>query len=246
MRLFLASTYSKTYLSEEIKTSKYLLESFYYFDTWQIPLIKSSKSFLLDSGAFTFLQKGGNTVDWDSYIDKYIDFIKANDVDLFFELDIDAVVGYEKVKEMRRRMERKTQKQCIPVWHRSRGPDEYIRLCDEYPYIAIGGFAIKDIKPEEYKCIHKLLSVAASKNTKVHGLGFTPKNVMDYDFFSVDSSSWTSGSRFASIYQFTGNEIRTIKKPPNTRLINYKELDRHNIKQWIKYQSYLDGVKRKE
>lgn len=245
MRLFLAASNSSHYLIDELVKSKYILESFYYFEKWQTPLLQSSKSFLLDSGAFTFLQQGGNSVDWDGYINKYIEFINSNKINLFFELDIDAVVGYDKVKQMRRRIERETQRQCIPVWHRSRGPDEYIRLCEEYPYIAIGGFAIKDIKPPEFKYIHKLLSVAAAKNTKVHGLGFTPKNVTEYDFYSVDSSSWTSGGRFASIYRFTGNRVETINKPPNTRLVNYKELDRHNLKEWIKYQKYLDGVKRK-
>lgn len=245
MKLFLAASNAKPYLFDEFVRSKYILESFYYFEEWQIPLLKSCRSFLLDSGAFTFLQHAGKSVDWDGYISKYIEFIKLHEIDLFFELDIDAVVGYDKVKQMRRKIERETQKQCIPVWHRSRGRDEFIRLCEEYPYIAIGGFAIKDIKPPEFKYIHKLLAVAAAKNTKVHGLGFTPKSVTQYNFYSVDSSSWTSGSRFASIYQFTGNGIKTIQKPPNTRLVKYKELDRHNLKQWIKYQKYLDGVKSK-
>lgn len=65
------------------------------------------KSFLLDSGAFTFMN-GAKRVDFDSYTDKYIDFINAYKVPLFFEMDLDAVVGLQKVEEYRRRIESRT------------------------------------------------------------------------------------------------------------------------------------------
>lgn len=238
MKLFLASTAQKPYLQTELKNVKYILESFYYIKDWQIPFINGCESFLLDSGAFTFMQ--GKNVNWDDYSSKYADFINAYKVKNFFELDIDSIVGYEEVKKLRRKIELATGRQCIPVWHRSRGADEYIRLCEEYPYIAIGGFAIKDIKRSEYKHINVLLEKARTKNTKVHGLGFTPTNVNEHDFYSVDSSSWTSGSRFASIYQFANGKMINLNRKANTRLVDYKSLDKHNLNQWIKFQMYLD------
>ena len=60
--------------------------------------------FLLDSGAFTFMS-GTNSPDFDQYIIKYIDFINRHDIKYFFELDIDSIVGYEKVKEYTRRLD---------------------------------------------------------------------------------------------------------------------------------------------
>ena len=241
MRLFLAASNSKQYLTEELKESLYILESYYYFKSWQRPLLKSCRSFLLDSGAFTFMSSTkGETPDWNRYIKGYIDFINLYEIDLFFELDIDAIVGYEQVKQMRKKIEAGTGKQCIPVWHRSRGAQEYIRLCDEYPYIAIGGFAIKDIKSNEYNQIIPLLDKAFAKGTKVHGLGFTPPELLKYPFYSVDSSSWTSGSRYASVYSFCNGRMTLARKRSNQRLINYKALDRHNLAQWLKYQKYLD------
>lgn len=240
MKLFLAATGSKPFLAEELKNCRYILESFYYVREWQIPLIRECKCFLLDSGAFTFMSASSGNIDWDSYVDRYIQFIINNDIRYFFELDIDSIVGYERVKQIRRQIESKTGKQCIPVWHKSRGPQEYIRLCDEYPYIAIGGFAIKTIKKGEYGYIHTLLEKADARNTKVHGLGFTPPDVDRYGFYSVDSSSWGAGSRFASIYQFSAGKMTVHKKPKNSRLVDYKSLDRHNLSQWLKYQRYLD------
>ncbi len=241
MRLFLAATSSKPFLKDDVSQCRYVLESFYYFKEWQIPLIKNSKDFLLDSGAFTFMNSSkGSVVDWDSYVDRYIEFININDIKHFFELDIDVIVGYEKVKQIRKRIEARTGKQCIPVWHRNRGAEEYISLCNEYPYIAIGGFAIKDIKQNEYRSIPYLLDKANSRGTKVHGLGFTPPNVIEYPFYSVDSSSWGTGSRFASVYLFQNGRMNVLAKKSNKRLIDYKSLDRHNLKQWLKYQKYLD------
>ena len=91
-------------------------------------------------------------------------------------MDIDAIVGYERVKAMRRRLESETERRCIPVWHRSRGLEEFKRLCKEYPYIGIGGFAIKTILPNEFPFVRKLIQIAAGYGTKVHGLGYTRKD----------------------------------------------------------------------
>lgn len=55
MKMFLAGTYSRDFLEKEIDKADYILESFFYFKEWQVPLIKTCKMFLLDSGAFTFM-----------------------------------------------------------------------------------------------------------------------------------------------------------------------------------------------
>lgn len=109
MKIFLAGTASH----EQIVTQHcplYVLESYYYFKPWQIELIKKSEMFLLDSGAFTFLQNAKAHVDWDRYIENYAEFINQNNVKYFFELDIDAIVGYSKVVDFREKLERLTQK----------------------------------------------------------------------------------------------------------------------------------------
>ena len=127
MKLFLAGTFIAEELTKKYKPL-YVLESFYYIKPWQIQEMSNWKMFLLDSGAFTFLHAAERKrVDWDAYLSKYIAFIKANGIEYFFELDIDAIVGYESVKAMRRRLESETERRCIPVWHRSRGLEEFKR-----------------------------------------------------------------------------------------------------------------------
>lgn len=234
----LNSLRSDTY--EILKDFPFVLESFYYIRDYEIPLIKSAELFLLDSGAFTFMSNTKKTIDWDEYLQKYIDFINKYDVEYFFELDIDAVVGYEKVKELRRKLEKGTGKKCIPVWHKSRGIDEYKKHCEEYDYIAIGGLASINIGSSEYPLLKKLSAYARSKNVKVHCLGFTPKGIEQFGFYSVDSTSWNSISRFGAVYKFNGQKIVNIA-PKNKRVNKsmYNQGEVHNLKEWIKYQNYL-------
>ena len=138
MRLCLAGTFPAEKIVKEYRP-EYVLESFFYIRPWQIEEIPKWKMFLLDSGAFTFMhgiEASSKPVDWDGYLSRYIDFINRNDVQHFFELDVDSIVGYDAVKRMRARLEAETGKQSIPVWHRSRGLDEFKRLCRDYPYSA--------------------------------------------------------------------------------------------------------------
>lgn len=119
----------------------HILESFYYADKFTEKMIPYYGEFLLDSGAFTLFTDGkkGRGIVWEEYVDKYADFIKRNDVRHFFELYIDKLVCYDEVKRLRKRLERKAERPCIPVWHKSRGKDDYIRICQKYDYIAVGG-----------------------------------------------------------------------------------------------------------
>lgn len=243
MKVCLAGTNCLKKNIDLYKKIPYILESFYTIKEWQLPIIKQSKYFLLDSGAFTFMNNFKGVINWQEYIDKYADFIIKNNIKYFFELDIDVLVGHEKVKEYRKYLENKTQRKCIPVWHKSRGLDEWKKLTKEYDYVAIGGIVIKEIKPKDYKYFTPLLEIARKNNCKVHGLGFTGmKYLKKYRFYSVDSTSWTAGSRFGVLYQFKNNIIQQINKPNNCRIKKEKEQEclKNNLNEWIKFQKYAE------
>lgn len=242
MKLCLAGT-SGVYESTRpyLNDVPYLLESFFYFCNFQKPFIKTADLFLLDSGAFTFMNSANGKVNWTDYISKYIAFINENDIEHYFELDIDAIVGYEEVKRIRARIENETGKKSIPVWHKSRGIDEFKRLVKDYDYIAIGGFAIKHIKQNEYPIIRKMVQYAYESGTKVHGLGFTPKEVTKYKFYSVDSTTWLSCRRFGSLFKYDNGQMRMVTpKNHGTRKDRQREIEVLTLKEWIKYQKYLN------
>ena len=241
MKLFLAGTNAFSWLFKEI-IPIYVLESFYYIQEWQIKEIPKYKMFLLDSGAFTFLNniKDKTDVNFDQYLTKYINFINQNNIKYFFELDIDSVVGYEEVKRLRKRLEQETQKKCIPVWHKSRGLEEFIKLTKEYDYIAIGGIVTKEIKPSEYKFFPKLLQIASKNNCKVHGLGFTGKKALSLNFYSVDSTNWLQNGKFCGVEYFNGKELVKVNTPKGKKNISYRERYKVLVPEYIKFQKYLD------
>lgn len=219
----------------------YILESFYYVDEDTERLLPYFGDFLLDSGAFTFMQNSKREVNWDEYIEKYADFIRRNNIKKWFELDIDSVVGYEKVKEFRKKLERLTDRQCIPVWHKSRGVEEYKRHCQEYGYVAIGGYVINELKPKDYSAFPSMIRYAHKNGAKVHCLGFTKLGALKkYHFDSVDSTAWTTGNRFGFVYQFNGETMVKHEAPSGKRLKDSREVALVNYIEWIKFQQYAE------
>lgn len=215
-----------------------VLDSFYYCGSWVEKAIPRFEKFMLDSGAFTFFSSG-KQVDWDKYVDRYCDFINRNNVSLFFELDIDALIGYDRVKDIRKAIERKTGKQPIPVWHKRLGKQEFLNMCDEYPYVAIGGIVSKEISPKEYRFFPWFIDEAHKRGCKIHGLGFTNLNgLKKYHFDSVDSTAWLSGNRFGSVYTFTGTTMTKQDRKPGQRLADSQAVAVRNFQEWAKFQQY--------
>ena len=225
----------------------YMLESFFYCDEETERLIPYFGDFILDSGAFTFCGTGKfDKLKFDEYIEKYADFIKRNKVEKFFELDVDSIIGYEKVLEYRERLERLTGKQPIPVWHISRGKEEFIRHCDEYPYVALGGYvaAIKSSDPRQKAYVRSypwFINEAHKRGCKIHGLGYTSlQGLTMHHFDSVDSTAWTTGNRFGYLYQFDGRTIRKYDAPKGKRLGDPRKAALINFMEWIKFQQYAE------
>ena len=228
---------------KELTKIPYILESFFTIKSEKTlnRIVKIDKEkFLLDSGAFTFMNSYKGKVDWDKYIDDYANFINKYDIKYFFELDKDGGVGSKELERLREKLEMLTNKQSIPVWHKSRGLDYYKKICKEYNYIAIGGIVIGEIKKQDYKVFIPLLKIAKENNCKVHGLGFTvTRELNKYHFYSVDSTNWLSGGRFGQLHTFNGKYIES-KSFKNKRAKDYKQIDKHNLEQWIKFQNYAD------
>ena len=220
-----------------------ILESFYYADEFTEKMIPHFGKFLLDSGAFTMLANKGTAtgVNWEEYIDRYADFIVRNKVERFFELDIDKIIGYDRVIALRNRLEKKTGRQAIPVWHKYRGKDNFLRMCDEYKYVAIGGIVTKEIQPEEYKYFPWLISEAHRRGAKIHGLGFTAmKELPRCHFDSVDSTAWTTGNRFGMVYEFDGRSMVKHKKGKGQCLKDSRAVAIHNFNEWVKFQKWAE------
>lgn len=204
--------------NEDLKL-KWGLMSYWYIQKntkWAETVRDSSKEILIDSGAHSF-QKGKAT-DWVGYTKEYANFIQQFDrpnVIGYFEMDVDNIIGYDKVLELRKILEKVSNK-IIPVWHKNRGIEEYKKMCQQYAgkIIAITGFKNEDIKDEQYMMF---LKYAKKYNCKVHCLGMTRKKVLDkVPFDYVDSSSWAQ----CAIYGKTGDGKKLPKPKGKDERVN--------------------------
>ena len=214
----------------------YILESFFYADADTERLLPYFGDFMLDSGAFTFMQQAGQrNIDWDDYARRYIDFINRNDVKKYIELDLDYIIGVDGARRLRTMLERETGKKSIPVWHPIRGKDAFLEMCDEYDYVALGGIVGQKWRGVE-QYMPWFINEAHKRNTKIHGLGFTKfTRLEDYHFDSVDSTAWTTGNRFGYIYFFNGKKMVKKDAPSGYKLAESRKVALHNFTEWIKF-----------
>lgn len=198
----------------------------------------NSELIMIDSGAHTF--QFGKKVDFVQYTKEYAEFIKKFDrpnVVGYFEMDVDNVLGHEKVVELRKILEEVTDK-VIPVWHYNRGVEEFIELCKQYSgrTISVTGFKNTDISDEQYIMFVKK---AREYNCKIHCLGMTRRKVLDkVPFDYTDSSSWKQSGIYGRI-DGRGKVTRDFSKTKRqvVFLENYKygmKLQEHYYQKWRK------------
>ena len=223
-------------INSKIPKYKYILCSFYYLkqDVFET-ILKKSELMIIDSGAHSF-QKG-KKIDWVEYTKKYAQWIEENDNDKivgYFEMDVDNVIEYKRVLELRKILESVSNK-IIPVWHKNRGIEDFKDMCKQYEgrVIAISGFKNEDIKDEQYMMF---LKYAKKYNCKVHCLGMTRKKILDtvpFDF--VDSSSWKQASIYGRIGKKKVSKEFSKKNRPTVMVESFKlasQMQEHYYKKW--------------
>ena len=219
-----------------------ILCSFEYLSAMGAFKPRDCKNFIADSGAFTAMN-AGKKIDND-YIDRYIQWIVEQDIEHFIEMDLDEVIGYDKTLQIRHYIEQQTGKCVIPCWHLERGADGWRRMCDEYDYVAIS--LSRMTKTSKWLVYHNFeplkffLAEARKRNARVHALGCNDLALLkQYHFYSADSSTHTTGSRYGRVMVFRDGKIQNINKQRQKR-INYDKADKQNIQTMIEVMRYAE------
>jgi hypothetical protein len=216
----------------------------------------NSELMLIDSGAHSF-QKGvkhGRDIDWEKYTRSYADFIREFDrpnVLGYFEMDVDAIIGHEKVLALRKILLKVTDK-IIPVWHKNRGIADFDSVCREYSgkIIAVSGFRNEDISDDQYLMF---LKHAHKYNCRVHALGMARPKILDkVPFDYTDSSSWGQATIFAYVFREDGKHhklksewCRDSTNREGLSLWNYKygmKMQKHYYEKWRHYDEDFGGT----
>ena len=241
MKIFLSAMEQAHVRLDELGPMHYNLMSYYYIqkDTSRArDIIDRSELVMIDSGAHTF-QKGKTKLDWEGYTESYAHFIRENDCDKivgYFEMDVDKVIGLERVIKLRRRLEQETDK-IIPVWHKGRGIEDFYRMCEEYSgrVVAITGFKNEDIKDHQYA---QFLKIAWQHNCRVHCLGMTRQDVLKkVPFDYVDSSSWKQGVLYGRL---GGRKLKNESTPEARAIMRQRQMEAA-YREAVKMQEYYEN-----
>ena len=246
MELYLSGSITNDdYNQMEEQGVLFLLQTFYEMKSWKEEKIKRTlnccDTFMLDSGAFTFMNSG-KKVHWKTYVDEYIEFINKYDIQHFIELDLYGVIGVEKTEKIRKYIEHHTGKKPIPVYHGTMPVSYFRMLCQKYPYVAVSATGtIESSKWTQNKqALKQIIRIGHSYGTKLHGLGYTRLeniNKPEIMFDSVDSTAWLSGARFGTWYYVKHGKL--VSKNMSGKGLTGKQFNNNNLKVWIDKQKEL-------
>ncbi len=194
---------------------------------------RNTKSIIVDSGAHTFFSEVDNgdpnsglsasmirkktktKASPDEYFDGYIKWLEIwkDKIDYFVELDIGELVGQKKVLLWRKMLEDKgLLHKCITVYHpRIMTYRDYLEDIknSKSRYVALEG----DRLHRKRLPYTQLIEPAYAEGVRVHGFAIVkPQIINSSPFYSVDSSSWSAGSRFGTLMACIGRgQLKSVK-----------------------------------
>ena len=176
----------------------------------------------IDSGAYTY-QSDPKYEEYTSeqkkkQILEYLEWAKKYKNQIFAIADLDlqylSNVGYEKVYEWRKKyFEPFMLETGVPVcfiWHED-GLDVWEYMCKRYPYVGLS-LAI-DTVDNGYYILRDMFRIAEKYNTLCQGMASTnTKLLVQYPFYTVDSTTWLAGLKYGEISVWTGTKMTRVKK----------------------------------
>lgn len=257
MRIYLSSFFEEATFFPKKESEKqayadllkdaHILASFAYHRPEHDEFYPCCKSLLTDSGAFTFMVRSirgkANNFDIKSYCKKYAEFVKKNNIENFIELDVEGAFGFDVYKDCLHMLQDITGRDPIYVFHRWRGMDYFKELIKRKDYIMLGDVDVGSHSKTQEQFFPWFVEEAHKNNCRVHGLAFTQiEKLRHIPFDSVDSSSWTAGSRFASVARFDGHNCQKYdcSRTSERQLVHNSIVKKHDYLEWKKLQHYFD------
>ncbi|MFH7835141.1 MAG: hypothetical protein QXL51_00920 [Candidatus Aenigmatarchaeota archaeon] len=241
MKLYLAGVETMYSLISLPVKIKYGLASYYYMKNESIKKILSMvNELIIDSGGYTARIKG-----IEIQPEEYGEWLLKNKNNIYKYFNLD-----HKNKDITTKNQKILEQMGltpIPIWHPNYGEQYLQELMKSYDYIAIGNLKFRYGTSFQMKC--KILTYIFNKypKFKFHLFGVTDcrlLNLFKTKIYSVDSTSWNTGSKYGNPFTIFSKEIlktNTNSKPPKS--LNYKKINTYNLIQWVKFQEYLDTIK---
>lgn len=190
--------------------------------------------------------------------EQYLAMLKSDK--RFLNRDIVHVVEFDignedEMTERRKRFE-KEGFNVVPVFHPNDSKEYAEMLIRDYDYVGIGGIAVDG---DKYRArdFQQYFKQMRKEHTKVHGFGMTQQEPMRrMPFYSVDSTSWLSGARYGTTYEFRNGQLKVhaekdvrkrFKRMCEELNVSYeglladdgKTVNEWNMLQWKLYSDWL-------
>jgi hypothetical protein len=194
----------------------YIRKGLTYYDE-VLPFLKSEGGlFMTDSGAFSFMATGfveemRKEEYWIPYLEEYVAWVRAHSEYIYVvaNLDLDKIVGREIVRKWNKKYFEPLEKivDVVYVAHEDEsidphGIEHFEEYCKKYKYVGIN--------QSQKKFAHRFFLLAKKYKVRVHGFAWTEIRILRrYPFFSVDSTSWLSGVRYGTTFNYDGKNFKS-------------------------------------
>lgn len=258
VRIFFAGISSRMDIAE-----KYIedgLFSYFYRDSlpndfWE--RVDTFDKLMVDSGAYSYFSAHGegfaerSDIDKDpeEYVREYCEWLTEHEdkIDHYVEMDVAKIVGFDKVQKFRQIFD-SYDLNPMYVYHPC-NDETWEELCKEHDMLGVGS------GKQDFGYVVNRLKIAENHNVDCHLFGFTPTqsnqlhmlNKFD-SLYSVDSTSWTAGTRFGLFYYFdrskgqlksVGNEKFHEKYGKAFNELPSEDIQKHNVIHWSEYAKYM-------
>lgn len=173
---------------------------------------------------------------WD-YVDAYADYIQKNQHLIDVYVSVDVIHNPELSWKVQRYLEDEYKLKPLPVYHSGEDFKWFIKYCDNYDYIGVGGLGqevtrqtwIKNIGTPVFTYICEKPSYKPVR--KIHGFAMTaPSLVTGYPWYSVDSTSWIQWGKYGIvIVPYKKNGIYDYTQSPNTVFVSSRPKSKSNV-----------------
>lgn len=219
-----------------------------YYSASEEKIIRLAGAFpdvFLDSGAFSAYTAGRKI-----NIDDLITFIKKHRIGTYAGLDVIGDAGATKTNI--EYMRNNGLKHVIPTFHYGEDQTYLKSYCENFEYVAIGGLVPIRLKKRILQrfldnCFH---TISKHPDVKIHGFGVGSKWIVGrYPFYSVDSTTWNVGAKFADVCD-EKSMARRINKKNMRNTGNIKEISAIwagsandlNVKRFLKLEQYITDL----
>lgn len=216
------------------EVTKNLLMSYYYIRRRGLKEIEDrlqrhrGMKLLIDSGAFTFMKdpqyREKSLEWWEKYLKNYTDFIKTHRDYIFacVELDIDSIVGEEQAEKWREQYFYPLEQDGVKViylFHFDKTLDDFEELCRKHAYVGFSYVELKNLLVEQNEfesidnVVANIFNIAKKYKSAIHGFAITGNRLLlNFPFFSADSTSYLTGAQFGQISYFEGGTLKHLNK----------------------------------